>query len=98
MLVSHEPPDFGNPVTIILMLITFVMMFFQVDFDVLRQVITSSGIVFRCGSSVDATKTREVLRWQLKYTFEDLIREMVRADLDAFQSYYKNTNRAIAEL
>jgi GDP-D-mannose dehydratase len=74
------------------------MMFVQVDFDVLRQVITSSGIVFRCGSSVDATKTREVLRWQLKYTFEDLIREMVRADLDAFQSYYKNTNRAIAEL
>ncbi|MEV7713364.1 GDP-mannose 4,6-dehydratase [Streptomyces sp. NPDC088270] len=35
----------------------------------------------------DATKAREKLGWQPKYTFQDLVREMVEHDLDMWSKY-----------
>ena len=41
----------------------------------------------------DATKARELLGWEPKTTFEDLVSEMVRVDLKAVASEADRINR-----
>jgi GDPmannose 4,6-dehydratase len=38
----------------------------------------------------DATKARQVLGWEPRYTFEELVTEMVQADLEALRSSSEN--------
>jgi GDPmannose 4,6-dehydratase len=45
----------------------------------------------------DPTKAREVLGWQPQYTFDDLIKEMIEADMDAQSSSTTSTKAAAPE-
>jgi GDPmannose 4,6-dehydratase len=42
----------------------------------------------------DFSKARQVLGWEPKYTFDELIKEMVKADLDAHSSFTTKTKTA----
>jgi GDPmannose 4,6-dehydratase len=45
----------------------------------------------------DATRARTVLGWEPRYTFEEMIREMVRTDLDALSELSKNRSSPVPD-
>ena len=75
--------------------------FAEVRLDYRKYIVTDER--FRRPAEVDqligdASKAREVLGWTPKYTFEELVREMVHSDMEAVARSLGSNNPRVAEL